>query len=689
MKKIFSLLLCVLMLASALLLASCKDNSEGSEKPEEEKGSQGLEYKLITGVVSYYAVTGMGTCTDTVVVIPKTYNGVPVNAIAAGAFSTKPAPITPEEDKKADKDQKLSATIETIVPSADFSIVQTNRQEMKITEVVIPSSVTEIGDEAFYGCASLSTVSASNLINLIGTDAFKETAFYLDESNWQNDVLYLDNYLVEVRDGFSGVLNVKEGTVNIAANAAKENTGITGIAIPSSLRVIGRNAFFGCTGLKTLDLSVSGISIGTSAFQNCSSLTEVKIGSNESPKYIAHTGGQGGAYLPSGSTGLGFGSFIEQMMNKTDDVFMKQGVVLAFYGVAPVDPASVYAASVGSSAFCGCTSLSSVTFGKNVGIIGSGAFEGCISLTSVDLSPITAHTTDAPVYIVGATYYRHMDLARVFTDCTSLKSVKLPKDIQYLNSTFQGCTSLESFIVPDTVKGLNHTFSDCTALKNVALPKGLAALSGAFRGCTALASIQIPETVVKIGANTFSYCESLRNVYVPDAVTEIGDYAFCAMPAIANISIGNGVKTIGEYALDRLVSITFRGTVADWESVDKHEFWGGTTAAGEQMMIHCTNGSVASGVENNSGNNPSSIMSEMHGISRYGGKHLYILYRGVTVLVEGNEVSVSPISFEDLVNDLKNNPDEEYEDLKNKLYFLSNSIIEKIVAVAEGRVQSL
>jgi len=94
--------------------------------------SQGLAYVLV-GPTDSYKVNGIGSCTDTTIIIPSTFQGKPVTSIASRAF---------EEQKK-------------------------------ITNVVIPSTITTIGDNAFYGCIKLKSVTIPESVTKIGNSAFE------------------------------------------------------------------------------------------------------------------------------------------------------------------------------------------------------------------------------------------------------------------------------------------------------------------------------------------------------------------------------------------------------------------------------------------------------------------------------------------------------------------------------------
>ncbi len=135
--------------------------------------------------------------------------------------------------------------------------------DTEITQIEIPSTVTEIGARAFYGCTNLATVIVkSEKIRSIGEDAFTGTAFYDNQSNWSNGVLYLD---VKAEDGSTTCsyllkadnekladnpeVIIKENTKLIAGGAFRNCTNLQKITICSTIEVIGINAFTGCSGL--------------------------------------------------------------------------------------------------------------------------------------------------------------------------------------------------------------------------------------------------------------------------------------------------------------------------------------------------------------------------------------------------------------------------------------------------------
>lgn len=125
--------------------------------------------------------------------------------------------------------------------------------------------VTQIGESAFAGCDGLTGFEIPSSVTEIGFGAFWDTAFYKDDDNWDNGVLYIDNFLIEGDCSFGGVYNIKEGTVLIA-DCAFEYHNITGVTIPDSVKYIGKYAFFYCENLHNVNVPASVTDIGEYAF---------------------------------------------------------------------------------------------------------------------------------------------------------------------------------------------------------------------------------------------------------------------------------------------------------------------------------------------------------------------------------------------------------------------------------------
>ena len=147
--------------------------------------------------------------------------------------------------------------------------------------VTIPNSVTSIGDYAFSGCSSLTSVTIPNSVTSIGDEAFYGcsglTSVHIsDMAAWCNinfayvssNPLYYAHHLYvngeEVKD-----LVIPNGVTSIGQSAFSGCSGLTSAAIPNSVTSIGQSAFSDCSGLTSVAIPNSVTSIGQSAFSGC------------------------------------------------------------------------------------------------------------------------------------------------------------------------------------------------------------------------------------------------------------------------------------------------------------------------------------------------------------------------------------------------------------------------------------
>ena len=103
-----------------------------------------------------------------------------------------------------------------------------------------------------------------------------------------------------------------------------------------------------------------------------------------------------------------------------------------------------------------------------------------------------------------------------FFGCGSLTSVTIPNSVTSIGRyAFYYCTSLTSVTIPDSVTSIGWlAFNGCTSLTSVTIPDGVTIINDAvFNGCTSLTSVTIPDSVTSIGGSAFYNCTSLTDVY--------------------------------------------------------------------------------------------------------------------------------------------------------------------------------
>ncbi len=284
--------------------------------------AQGLLFTTDAGKIT---ITGRTGTTETVK-IPPSIGGLPVSAIAPGAFYGD-----------ALSNVEIPTSITTIGAFAFSNCIG-------LTSVKIPNSVTTIGSAAFGGCHSLINVTLPNSITTIERGTFNDCTSLINVTI-PKSVITIGYAAFGLCQGLINV-TIPDSVLSIGEGAFNSCYNLTRVTIPTSVTAIGPGAFSDCPRLTNAKIGTGVTAIGNQAFFNCSSLTDVTI--------------------PDSVITIGFEAF-SRCSSLTSITIPDSVTTLRF------------------SAFHSCSRLSSVTIGNGVTRIEAGSFDGCIGLINVTI----------------------------------------------------------------------------------------------------------------------------------------------------------------------------------------------------------------------------------------------------------------------------------------------------------------
>jgi uncharacterized repeat protein (TIGR02543 family) len=437
---------------------------------------------------------------------------------------------------------------------------------LAIPDTICGAPVTSIGDDAFYDCTSLTSISIPDSVISIGDWAFWGCSSLSD---------------IAIPDSLT---SIGEGTFAYCES-------LTDITIPDSVTSIGEGAFYSCASLTYITIPDSVVSIGQYAFAECTSLSVVtfdgtvtNIGTNA---FFIGSSEVLGFVVPYGLRSYYEGILSEDVMNGTivflseihTDVsgltylIFDEGATIVdfsaptgFDGVLAI-PDTISGKSVtaiGDWVFADCINLTEISIPSSVTSIGEGAFDGCSSLIAITIP-------DGVTSIWDWTFYGCTSLSSItipsgvtnigeaaFFECSSLTSITIPNSITSIGeAAFDSCTSLIAITIPDGVTSIwDWTFYGCTSLSSITMPSVTNIGEAAFYECSSLSSITMPSSVTNIGEAAFYGCSSLIAITIPEGVTSVWDWTFYGCTSLSSITMPSSVTNIGEAAFYGCSSLT-------------------------------------------------------------------------------------------------------------------------------------
>ena len=428
-------------------LCSCGDSGELAYTLNEDRES--------------YSVSGLGTHTGKKVVVPETYNDLPVTGICEKAFFNN-------------------------------EIIQS---------IIIPDSVTVIGEQAFAACSNLKSVKIGSGVTRIERKTF-DGCPKLKSVTLSDKLVYIGEAAFNDCSALKSI-NLPNSITDIDESAFYKCAALTDVIIPNKLTTIRRHTFSGCSSLKSVTVPSSVSFIDGYAFSECSSLSSVYIESLSAWCNIAFADELANPLFIASKLYLN-GKLVTDLVIPDDVTSIPAG---AFHSVSCFKSITVpkQVTHIGNEAFYGCASLTNIYFdaekidelSQNHQIFSNAGADG----TGITVT-VGKNATEVPDYL----FFENANVTRlVFIENSVCKSI----------GTSAFCASgLEGITLPDSVTSIEDgAFEYCKKIRSVVIGHHLQSVAVlAFGGCERLRSVTLGTGLTALSASAFSRSEKLIEI---------------------------------------------------------------------------------------------------------------------------------------------------------------------------------
>lgn len=485
------------------------------------KPNYDLNFKLNKEQDGYIVMSAGKAAQNEVIVIPQTYNGLPVTEIQS--LDPEYIIIPDLYDGGMMNYKYEESNIKTVFISPSVKYLNEFFVCDKLETVYIPSGLLEMETWTFSNCNSLKNIYVSS-----------------DNPNYksENGILYTKNGSKLIRFGAnrSDILFEVPNEVTVISQKAFSNaSNLKSITLSDSLTTIELNAFEGCTSLENIVIPNSVTSINGGAFRDCISLESVSIGNGvqELGRFVFY-GCKSLKDITVDQNNLYFSSL-------DGNLYDKDGYILIRYAVGNTQnsfsiPSGVI--TIGTCSFEGAEHLKEIIFSETVTTIKGNAFHRALSLEIIHLptslknieeNAFDSLTKIKEVHIKSLSSWLEVehkglysspfcDSADLYVNGELLEHLEIPSYVSEIpGRSFMGCQSIKTVIISGATQTIGQSaFFGCKSIESVDIKDGVKSIEGsAFYGCSSLKEVNIPVSVKYIGNYAFYKCTSLKSLGLP------------------------------------------------------------------------------------------------------------------------------------------------------------------------------
>lgn len=419
---------------------------------KERKASSGLAF-IDYNDDGYAAVSGIGSCTDTVIVIPELApSGLPVKEISMQAFQgcTDLVEISiPDAVGYIGMEAFMNCTSlkKISLPDAYTDMaLRTFQNCTSLKEITVPGKVFRIGPECFSGCTALESIVIPASVTTYSKNAFQgctiKNVYISSLDAWCTGTFYNAYanplYCAENLYLQQELVTSVELNKDVSFRAFAGYQRLTEVVLGNSVESVGESAFYGCGELTRVVFGNRVATVGACSFYNCTKLNEI--------------------CLPAS---------VKTISNK------------AFYGCSALQTVTGAGGlqSLGDYAFSGCSALRAIDLPETVTYMGISAFEKCASLESITI-PFVGVGSRGDRYqsfgsLFGSTEYEGGETVTQFKGYSycipkSLKHVKLLTNEYASDKEFENCKYIERITFGKNIKSVGaSSVTGCSALTDI------------------------------------------------------------------------------------------------------------------------------------------------------------------------------------------------------------------------------